>query len=164
MSERLSPQQRLRQRIQQEKKAWPQYVPFLDFWERILLIQESFFSEIQPDEFGIRIDPPLLALKGQEGSPLLSFQEIPVDNIQLKALFQTLLNEVRTVNKKFLLETPKIEQWINDQGDLFYKWIRLLFEDNGQLLVQKAGEHGLDPELMLFLYLNSWKPFLKAQA
>lgn len=61
-------------------------------------------------------------------------------------------------------QIPLIEKWLTGEGRNLDRWLTLLFQEDGQPFLQAAASCGLDPEILLFLFLAGWKPFLKSQA
>ena len=154
--------EKIKQRIEEDQKRHPQYGPFLDFWEQLLSIQAAFMAQY-PGET-IPITGPLKRLKLKEGFPFFSFKNFPVDAARFRDLFQEILKGLSTANPKMTEQIPLIEKWLTDEGRNLDPWLTLLFQEDGQPFIQAAASCGLDPEILLFLFLAGWKPFLKSQA
>ena len=151
--------EKIRQRIEDDKKRHPQYEPFLDFWEQLLSIQSAFMAPY-PEE---TLPPaePLNGLKLKEGFPFFSFKNFPVDAARFRDLFQKILKGISAANPKMTEQIPLIEKWLAGEGRNLDPWLTLLFQEDGQPFMQAAASCGLDPEILLFLFLAAWKPFLK---
>ncbi len=154
--------QRQKHRIQEEKKRRPQYEPFLDFWEQLLSIQSAFLARYSGETPSIT--EPLKRLKVKEGFPLFSFKNFPIDTGRFRDLFQEILKGIRGANPKMTEQIPLIEKWLAGEGQNLDPWLTLLFLEDGQPFIQAAASCGLDPEILLFLFLAGWKPFLNTQA
>ena len=50
MNDTIPSQDKILLRVRQGKKEHPEYGPYLDFWERILLVQASFLPRIKIEE------------------------------------------------------------------------------------------------------------------
>jgi FdhE protein len=155
-------QEKIISRVQQEKHEHPEYESFLDFWEKILLVQASFYPRIQ--NWGKDLPESSNLLKLKEGFPLLSWNNLPVEDRLVQELFMALCQATGKSNKKFEQEIPKIERWLADKGQSFSEWMRLIFQDEEDSFIQKAVDLGLDADLMTFLFLSSLKPFLKVRS
>ena len=152
----------IQRRIQAGKIAYPPYQPFLDFWEKILLVQSRYISRALTDPLPA-LDP-LTPLKLHEGFPMFSFKEFRVETDRMQDLFREILQNIGTANPKMERQLPLIEKWLQTEGLDFQPWLDRLFEGDGGPFVLAAENSGLDPETLLFLFLASWKPFLKARA
>ena len=155
-------QEKILLRVRQGKKEHPEYGPYLDFWEKILLVQVSFLPRIKVKEKDL--SGPFIGQKLKEGFPLLIWNTVPVEESLHKELFAALCQATRKSNQKFEQEIPKIEKWLEDNGRAFSTWIKLFLQEEGKPFLQKATEQGLDADLMIFLFFTSWKPFLKARS
>jgi FdhE protein len=149
-------------RVRQGKKEHPEYAPFLDFWEKILSVQLSFLTKIKVEEK--EFPGSLISQKLKEGFPLLSWKTVPVEESLFKEIFTAFCRAIRKSNPKFEAEIPKIEKWLEDNGQTFSTWLNLFLREEGKSFLQKAAERGLDAEVMIFLFISSWKPFLKARS
>jgi FdhE protein len=154
--------EKCQRRFQESRDQFPRYRPFLDFWERILEVQSRFISEYEPT--ALPRPDSRNQLKLREGFPLIPYQETPVPPDRLRALFQEILQALGPVNPKISPQLPLLEDWLSNRGRDFQHWRELLLRDDGRAFVQEAAACGLDPEILLFLFLASWKPFLKSQA
>lgn len=154
--------EKLKRRIQEEKQRRPQYEPFLDFWDKLLSIQTTFMAG-HPGEPPPPADP-LMPLSLKEGFPCFSFKNFPVPAGPFQELFQEILTGIRSANPKMAEQLPLIEKWLAGEGPNLDHWLALLFQEDGRPFVQAAASRGLDPEILLFLFLAGWKPFLKARA
>lgn len=154
-------QEKIISRVQQGRNEHPEYKSFLDFWEKILLVQTSFYPKIPIKK---NIPEPLNLLKLKEGFPLISWNSLPVEENLFKELFMALCQATRKSNKKFEQEIPRIEKWLADKGQSFSEWLRLFFLDEEDSFIQKAVNHELDADLLTFLFFSSLKPFLKARS
>jgi FdhE protein len=154
--------EKIRQRIEEDKKRHPRYEPFLDFWEQLLSIQSAFMAQY-PGET-LPATAPLNRLKLNEGFPFFSFKNFPVDAARFRNLFQEILKGTTPANPKMTEQIPLIEKWLAGEGRNLEPWLTLLFQEDGQPFIQAAASCGLDPEILLFLFLSGWKPFLKSQA
>lgn len=154
--------EKIKRRIEEDKKRHPQYEPFLDFWEQLLSIQSAFMGN-HPGKT-LPITAPLKRLTLEEGFPFFSFKNFPVDPARFRDLFQEIVKGIRSVNPKMTEQIPLIENWLADDGRNMEPWLTLLFQEDGQPFMQSAASRGLDPEILLFLFLAGWKPFLKRQA
>ncbi len=134
----------------------------MDFWEQLLSIQSAFMAQ-DPGE-ALPNTEPLKRLKFNEGFPFFSFKNFPVDAVRFRNLFQEILKGTRAANPKMTEQIPLIEKWLAGEGRNLEPWLTLLFQEDGQPFIQAAASCGLDPEILLFLFLASWKPFLKFQA
>ena len=153
--------ERIKQRIEEDRERHPPYEPFLDFWEQLLSLQMAFLAD-RPGET-LPIAEPLRRLKLKEGFPLFSFKDFPVDAARFRVLFQN-LRGISAANPKMTEQIPFIEKWLAAEGQDLEPWLTLLFQEDGQPFIQAAASCGLDPEILLFLFLAAWKPFLKRQA
>jgi FdhE protein len=153
---------KIKQRIEEDKKRHPQYEPFLDFWGQLLSLQASFMAQY-PGET-LPITEPLKRLKLKEGFPFFSFKNFPVDAARFRNLFQEILKGISAANPKMTEQIPLIEKWLAGDGRNLDHWLTLLFQEDGQPFIQAAASCGLDPEILLFLFLAGWKPFLRNQA
>ena len=61
-------------------------------------------------------------------------------------------------------QIPLLNKWLQAEGLDFQPWLDRMFREEGRLFVQAAEKAGLDPEILFFLFLASWKPFLMARA
>ena len=154
--------EKIKQRIEEDKKRHPQYEPFLGFWEQLLSIQTAFMAQY-PGET-LSITEPHKQLKLKEGFPFFSFKNFPVDAARFRVLFQEILKGISAANPKMTEQIPLIEKWLAGEGRNLDRWLTLLFQEDGQPFIQAAASCGLDPEILLFLFLAGWKPFLKSQA
>jgi FdhE protein len=154
--------EKIKQRIEEDKKRHPQYEPFLDFWEQLLSIQAAFTAQY-PGET-LPSTEPLKQLKLKEGFPFFSFKNFPVDAARFRDLFQEILKGISAANPKMTEQIPLIEKWLTGEGRNLDRWLTLLFQEDGQPFIRAAASCGLDPEILLFLFLAGWKPFLKSQA
>jgi FdhE protein len=154
-------QEKIISRVQQGRHENPEYESFLDFWEKILLVQATFYPNIPLKK---NLSEPLNLLKLKEGFPLISWNSFPVEENLFKKLFIALCQATRKSNKKFEQEIPRIEKWLADKGQSFSEWLRLFFLDEGDSFIQKAVDYGLDANLTTFLFFSSLKPFLKARS
>jgi FdhE protein len=152
--------ERIKQRIEEDKKRHPQYEPFLDFWGQLLSIQAAFMAQYP----GETITEPLKQLKLKEGFPFISFKNFPVDAARFRDLFHEILKGISAANPKMIEQIPLIEKWLTAEGQDLDRWLTLLFQEDGQPFLQAAASCGLDPEILLFLFLAGWKPFLKSLA
>ncbi len=155
-------QEKINRRVQEGKKEHPQYEPFLNFWEKILSLQEAYSQKISSE--GRELSPALRDLKLQEGFPLIAWEDVAVDEALMKELLQDLCRATKEANRNLRQEIPKIETWLQNKKNDFSKWITLFIRKEEQPFIQKAKDHGLDGDLMLFLFYAAWKPFLKARA
>ncbi len=162
MNGTIPSQEKILLRVRREKKEHPEYATFLDFWEKILSIQLSFLKKIKVDE--IEFPGSLISQKLGEGVPLLSWKTVPVEEGLFKELFTAFCRATRESNPKFEVEIPKIEKWLEDDGPSFSIWLNLFLREEGKSFLQKAADEGLDPEVMIFLFFSSWKPFMKARS
>ena len=102
-------QEKIQLRITQAKKESPQYKALLPFWDQILSIQEAFSERIRS---GLsEKEDPLWKIKREEGFPLLSWPDVPVDGQLMAELFQALCQAAGEANLKFKEEVPKIKKW-----------------------------------------------------
>lgn len=149
-------------RFQDSRDQFPHYRPFLDFWEKILRVQSRFVSENGPPA----LPPPDYRnqLKLREGFPLTPFQDVPVPPDRQRALFMEILQALGPVNPKISPQLPLLIDWLTNRGHDFAYWRELFLREDGRVFVLEAEACGLDPEILLFLFLASWKPFLKSQA
>ena len=154
--------EKLKHRIQEERKGRPQYEPFLDFWDKLLSIQTVFMAH-HPEE-RVPLPDPLKQLKLKEGFPFYSFKNFQVQAGPFQELFQEILTGISAANPKMAEQRPLIEKWLAGKGRNLDRWLTLLFQDDGRPFVREAESCGLDPEILLFLFLAGWKPFLKARA
>ena len=154
--------EKIKRRIEEDKKRHPQYEPFLDFWEQLLSIQSAFMAD-HPGKT-LPITEPLKRLTLKEGFPFFSFKNFPVDPARFRDLFQEILKGISAANPKMTEQIPLIEKWLAGEGRNLEPWLTLLFQEDGQPFIQAAASCGLDPEILLFLFLAGWKPFLKRQA
>ena len=154
--------ERIKQRIEEDRERHPPYEPFLDFWEQLLSLQMAFLAD-RPGET-LPIAEPLIRLKLKEGFPLFSFKDFPVDAARFRVLFQKILRGISAANPKMTEQIPFIEKWLAAEGQDLEPWLTLLFQEDGQPFIQAAASCGLDPEILLFLFLAAWKPFLKRRA
>jgi FdhE protein len=152
--------ERIKQRIEEDKKRHPQYEPFLDFWGQLLSIQAAFMAQYP----GETITEPLKQLKLKEGFPFISFKNFPVDAARFRDLFHEILKGISAANPKMIEQIPLIEKWLTAEGQDLDRWLTLLFQEDGQPFLQAAASCGLDPEILLFLFLAGWRPFLKSRA
>jgi FdhE protein len=152
-------QEKIQHRINQAQKEFPQYTALLSFWDKILSIQEAFGERIRAG-LGEKEDP-LWKLKTAEGFSLVSWQEVPVDGRLMSELFGSLCQATRETNPKFRQEIPRIEEWHEEKNRDFIEWTRLFLQEDGQPFTRKIRDYGLDADMMIFLFFNSWKPFLK---
>jgi FdhE protein len=155
-------QEKIQHRINQAEKEFPQYQSLLPFWDQILSIQEAFTERIRS---GLNPkEDPRWKLKMEEGFPLLSWLDVPVDENLMEELFRILCQAAVRANAKFKEEIPKVEKWLEGKARDFTEWTRLFLQEDGKPFAQKIRDYGLDVDIMVFLFLNSWKPFLKALA
>jgi FdhE protein len=152
----------IKHRIQEEKKKRPRYEPFLDFWDRLLSIQTIFMAR-HPEE-GVPLPDPLQQLKLKEGFPFYPFKNFQVQSGLFRELFQQILTGISAANPKLAEQRPLIEKWLAAEGQNLDRWLNLLFQEDGRPFIREAESCGLDPEILLFLFLAGWKPFLKARA
>ena len=152
----------LNRRFQEGREQFPRYRPFLDFWERILQTQFRYISAKEPAALPLPDSRTQMMLR--EGFPLLPFQDVPVPPDQMRALFQEILRSLGPVNPKISAQLPLLEEWLTKGDPDFQGWRELLLREDGRAFIREAEAGGLDPEILLFLFLASWKPFLKSQA
>jgi FdhE protein len=152
----------LNRRFQESRDQFPRYGPFLDFWEKILQVQARFISENEPASLPRPDSRNQMMLR--EGFPLIPFQSNPVPSDRVRTLFQEILRALGPANPKISAQLPLLEDWLTNKGLDFQAWRELLFREDGQAFVREAEASGLDPEILLFLFLAGWKPFLKSQA
>ena len=151
-------------RFQDSRAQFPHYRPFLDFWEKILRVQSRFVSENEPTSLP---QPDYRSqLKLREGFPLTPFQEVPVPPDRQRALFMEILQTLGLgpVNPKISPQLPLLEDWLRNRGHDFETWRERFLREDGRAFVQEAEACGLDPDILFFLFLTSWKPFLKSRA
>ncbi len=153
-------QERILLRVRQGKEEHPEYESFLDFWEKILSVQAAFDSRIKITEKDL--PESLNGLKLKEGFPLLAWNTAPFEESLFQEVFLALCKATRKSNKKFEKEIPGIEKWHKDNGPAFSDWLNLYFQEERKPFLQKAHDHGLDADLMVFLFSASWKPFMKS--
>jgi FdhE protein len=154
--------EKLKRRIREEKQRRPQYRPFLDFWEPLLSVQMVFMighpgNPLSPAD-------PHIPLRLKEGFPCFSFKGLPVPADLFRDLFQEILTGTRSANPKMAEQFPLIENWLAGEGRDLERWLGLMFQEDGHPFIQAAASCGLDPEILLFLFLTCWKPLVKAQA
>jgi FdhE protein len=154
--------EKIKHRIQEEKKRRPQYEPFLDFWNTLLSIQTVFMAHHPGGT--VPLSDPLKHLKLKEGFPFFSFKNFQVKAGPFRELFQKILTGISAANPKMAEQLPLIEKWLTGEGRDLEPWLALLFQEDGQPFIRAAESCGLDPEILLFLFLAGWKPFLKSQA
>jgi FdhE protein len=154
--------EKIKRRIEEDKKRHPPYEPFLDFWEQLLSIQSAFMAQYPRET--LPPAEPHRGLKLKEGFPLFSFKNFPVDAARFRDLFQEILQGIGTANPKMTVQIPLIKKWLAGEGQNLDPWLTLLFQEDGQPFIRAAESCGLDPEILLFLFLAGWKPFLKSQA
>ena len=152
----------LRRRFQDSRDQFPHYGPFLDFWEKILQVQSRHMDQMEPPVVPAADSRHLL--KVREGFPLVPFQEAAVPPAGLRALFMEILQTLGPVTPKISPQLPLLADWLSNRGRDFQYWLTQLLQDDGRPFVREAESCGLDPEILLFLFLASWKPFLKSQA
>jgi FdhE protein len=158
----LADPEKIRQRIEDDQKRHPQYGPFLLFWEQLLSLQSAFMAKHLGET--VPIAEPLKRIKLTKGFPFFSFKSFPVDAPRFRDLFQEILKGIGAANPKMTEQNPLIEEWLAGEGRNLEPWLTLLFQEDGQPFIQAATACGLDPEILLFLFLAAWKPFLKSQA
>ena len=158
----LTDPEKLKHRIQEEKKRRPKYEPFLDFWDKLLSIQAEFMA--RHSEKTVVLTDPVKHLKLKEGFPFFSFKNYRVKPAPFRELFQEILAGISTANPKMAEQRPLIEKWLAGEGRTLDHWLALLFQEDGQPFIRAAESCGLDPEILLFLFLAAWKPFLRGQA
>ncbi|MBI5583181.1 MAG: formate dehydrogenase accessory protein FdhE [Deltaproteobacteria bacterium] len=152
----------LNRRFQESRDQSPRYRPFLDFWEKILQVQSRFISANEPASFPQPDSRTQMMLR--EGFPLSPFQDVPVPPERMRALFQEILRALDPVNPKISAQLPLLEDWLANSGPDFQTWRELVLREDGRAFIREAEANGLDPGILLFLFLASWKPFLKSQA
>jgi FdhE protein len=152
----------LKRRIREEKQKRPRYGPFLDFWESLLSLQTAFVAAHPGDPLS-PVDPHT-PLRLKEGFPCFSFKNFPVPTGPFRELFQKILAGTRSANPKMAEQVPLIEAWLAGEGRDLEPWLGLMFQEDGRPFIQAAASCGLDPEMLLFLFLAGWKPFIKARA
>jgi hypothetical protein len=145
--------ERLRQRIRREKSARPAYGPYLDFWEKILLLQEDCLHQLEISASGTNPPPQAGGLSGVTKDPVL-----------IRALFQKVLQSFAPDNSGPTTEGSRILTWLNSPEDPFKAWIEPFSFESRSFLSHRAAVPGLDAGMMAFLFLACWKPFLKARA
>ena len=153
--------EKIKQRIEEDKKRHPQYEPFLIFGNNCC--PSNGFLADRPGETP-PIAEPLKQLKFKEGFPFFLLRISRSTPLGSGDLFQEILKGIRAANPKMTEQIPLVEKWLAGEGRNLDHWLTLLFQEDGRPFIRAAASCGLDPEILLFLFLAGWKPFLKSQA
>ncbi len=130
------------------------------------IIRAQYKVKDQLDE--IKISSTLSEEKIKEmminGKPLISWQDIPLEEAHLKKLFQEICEIIKKQDKN---KAEEIQKLIDAESDGTLKLITLiekLFSQDSTYFHSLTGELKVDEQLLLFLALHLARPFFEAVA
>jgi FdhE protein len=146
----------LRERAKQLKEKRPGYEAILDFYVQVREAQvnsKAFLERGAMDQEGYRVHP------AQEGLPLISKGQFPIDIKAATALFHRLCRLGKKANPHMAVEVEKIQKAI-DKTKIDLQEL-LTGGEREQKKEKVAVDWGLDQHVLNFLIENSLRPSIE---
>jgi len=138
------------------KKIRPAYTEIIDYYQQILIEQESAKNEIELDSLVIPYDH--LKAKRKENLPLINISEFVIDRSMSKNLLLKICSITEAANLRASESAARLKAAINNDGFDFNGLSRAFLDRDGPVIHKLVSIFGVDEGFLLLATYHSLKP------